>query len=189
MTRLLVLAATLLVASCSNIKTVHDRDPSADFGTYRTWAWVSDDSLIRPKAGEAKVTYVSPIDEQRIRRAVETELARRGYKQAPREQADLIVIFAVGSEDKMKIVSTPTMGGGYYDPYYGDFGYGGWYGGSDVRSVQYTEGTLSLQFFDRRTKQAVWVGWGSKKVSKSDDPDELIRDAVAAILKEFPAKS
>lgn len=182
--RVLVVGIAALLAACSTIKTVHDSDPSADFTRYRTWAWISDENLIAPKAGEAPVSYVSPLDEQRIRRAVEADLAAKGYRKADRAEADLIVSFTVGTEEKTRVYSTPTAGG-----YYDDYGYGGWYGGSEVRTQQYTEGTLSVQFYERQSKNAVWVGWGSKRVSRSDDSEKVINEAVTRILEEFPARS
>jgi hypothetical protein len=179
----LAVALAALLAACSTIKTVHDSDPSADFTRYRTWAWISDENLIAPKAGEAPVSYVSPLDEQRIRRAVEADLSAKGYRKAERAEADLIVSFTIGTEEKTRVYSTPT--GGYYD----DYGYGGWYGGSEVRTQQYTEGTLSVQFFERETKKAVWVGGGSKRVSRSDDSEKVINEAATKILQKFPASS
>jgi hypothetical protein len=180
----LTVGIAAVLAACSTIQTVHDSDPSADFTRYRTWDWISDENLIGPKAGEVPVSYVSPLDEQRIRRAVEADLAAKGYRKVGRAEADLIVSFTVGTEEKTRVYSTPTVGG-----YYDDFGYGGWYGGSEVRTQQYTEGTLSVQFFERESKNAVWVGWASKRVSRSDDSDEVIREAITRILEEFPARS
>ena len=145
---------------------------------------VADESLIGPAVGQVPAAYISPIDEQRIRGAVESELASKGYGKVSQSSADLIVSFAVGTEEKTRIYSSPGHGG-YYDGY----GYGGWYGGSQVRSYQYMEGTLTLQFFDRASKQAVWVGWGSKRLSGSDDGDKVIKDAVKKMLEEFPPRS
>ena len=49
-----------------------------------------------------------------------------------------------------------------------------------MRTKQYTEGTLTVEFFDRRTKQAAWVGWASKRLSKSRaNREEVIDQAVA----------
>ena len=52
---------------------------------------------------------------------------------------------------------------------------------------QYTEGTLTLEFYDRASEQAVWVGWASKRLSRVDDSQALISEAVAGILAHFPA--
>ena len=171
----------MLLPACTNIRVVHDSDPEADFAGYRTWAWITEEPLIGPKAGEVPVSYVSPLDEKRIRRAVETTLSAKGYLKENAEESDLIVSFTIGTQEKTKVYSTPSAG------YYDDYGYGGWYGGSDVRIRRYTEGTLSVQFYDRRSKNAVWVGWGSKRVSKSDDSEKVIKEAVTKILEAFPS--
>ena len=54
---------------------------------------------------------------------------------------------------------------------------------------QYTEGTLSLDVYDRKTEQAVWVGWASKRLSRNDDSQKLINEAVSGILMQFPRAS
>ena len=52
----------------------------------------------------------------------------------------------------------------------------------------YTEGTLVLEFFDRASQQAVWVGWASKRLSPADDRAEVLQLAVAKILAPFPTR-
>jgi hypothetical protein len=177
--------AVLLGAACANpIKTAHDSDPDADFTRYQSYAWIKDGPLIG--AGEVRSSYVSPIDEQRIRAAVEAELAAKGYsKAASPEEADLVVSYAIGTEEKTRVRQDP----GRSSVYYAGYGYGYWYGGSTVSVQQYTEGTLTIEFWDRRSKQAVWVGWASKRLSKSDDSHETIGQAVAMTLEPFPARA
>jgi hypothetical protein len=179
----LLLACVLAAAACAPaIKTAVDTDPAADLGRYGSFAWISPDPLIAAHPGEGKVSYVSPIDDQRIRAAVDAELARRGYRQAQAvDDADLVVSFTIGTEEKIAVSREPTIHTSY------GYGYGPWYGGSAVQTRTYTEGTLTLEFFDRTTKRAVWVGWASRRLTHSDDRDDVIRRAVAAILEPFPA--
>jgi hypothetical protein len=172
------------VACTSPIKTVHDSDPEADFSRYKSYAWIKDGPLIGPTTGQASPSsYVSPIDDQRLRAAIDGELAAKGYsKAASIEEADLVVSYAGGKEEKTRIREQPGRSSVYYPGY----GYGGWYGGSAVSVQQYTEGSLAIEFWDRRSKQAVWVGGASKRLSKSDEPKETLREAVAMILEPFP---
>ncbi len=51
---------------------------------------------------------------------------------------------------------------------------------------QYTEGTLSLEVYEQKPEQAVWVGWASKHLSRNDDSQKLINEAVSKTLVEFP---
>ena len=46
------LAAVVVVASCqSPINIRHDADPNANFSSYRSYAWISNDPLIGPRPG------------------------------------------------------------------------------------------------------------------------------------------
>jgi hypothetical protein len=178
--------ALLLVACASSIRTEHDLDPDADFAQYRSFAWISEKPLIGPRPGVTSGEYISPIDDQRIRGAVDADLLAKGYRTAESlDAADLVVSYSVGSQQKVKTESVP----GRSSTYHSGYGGGSWYGGSSVRTYSYTEGTLALEFYDRETRQAVWVGWASKRLSKSDDSEEILKKAVTAILEEFPAPS
>jgi len=179
--------ALVLGSACTSpIKTAHDADPEADFTRYESYAWIQEGPLIGPGTGEARSIYISPIDDQRVRAAVEGELAAKGYRKAASlEQADLVVSYAVAREEKTRIREDPGRSSVYYPGY----GYGGWYGGSTVSVQQYTEGTLAIEFWDRRTKQAVWVGWASKRLSRSDDSNETLRQAVTLTLEPFPPRA
>ncbi len=181
-----LLAGVLLVtAACeAPIRVSTDRDPGADFSRFGSYAWISPDPLIPQVQGVTAGRPMSPIDDGRIRDAVDTELATRGWLEAEEtDQADLIVSYGLGAESRTEVYETPTSAG-----YYG-YRRGGWYASSTVRTRQVTEGTLTLEFFDRRTKQAVWAGWASKRIPQggSKDPDKTIREAVAKILETFPA--
>lgn len=179
------LSCLLAIAACqSSIKKWHDSDPDADFSAYHTYAWLSDDPLIQPAEGITQGPYVSPIDEKRIRQAVDTVLAGKGYRKAPLAQADLVVSFSIGAEEKIRVQESPGRGAVYRRGY----GYGTWYGASSVRVQTFTQGTLAIEFFDRESRQAVWVGWGSKRVSEMEDREETIWHAVGEILTPFPRR-
>ncbi len=173
-----------LLACASPIRTDHDASPDAEFSRYATYAWVSEGPLSGGAAGPGSESYVSPTDEALIRRAVDAELAARGYRRAPPNEADLIVGFEVGSQEKVVQRQVP----GRTTVYGGSYRYGDWYRSAPIRTETYTEGTLSLEFFERASKQAVWVGWASKRLTGSADREALIQDAVARILKPFPAR-
>ena len=178
---LLTLAAAIGLPACETIKVTHDADPNADFSRYRSWAWISQEPLIQPQPGQGEMSYVSQIDEQRIRGAVERELRALGLTETAFGKADMIALFAVATEEKMEVHSSPSAGmhhGGRY---------GAWGASSSLHAYSYTEGTLRIEFFDRATKQAVWVGWASKRLTRTDDAEENINDAVRRILERFPA--
>jgi hypothetical protein len=186
---LLVVAIATMLAACANeIRTSHDWDPTVDLSSYEAYAWISEDSLIPPKTGEGDVSFVSPIDDQRIRRAVDAELLSKGYRLAPSpDEADLVVSYGIGREEKIEVYESVGHPVGTYPRGHG-YGYGGWYGGSRVRAFRYTEGTLTIELFDRATKQALWIGWGSKRLSDSDDREDVIQSAILKILEPLPVQ-
>lgn len=173
----------LALACASPIKTEFDVDPSVNMANYKTYAWITTDSMIAPTEGVIEGNYISPLDDQRIRRQVDSQLQTKGYRPTDRAQSDLIVTYGVGSQEKVRVTDSP----GRSSYYRGGYGYGSWYQGSSVNVQQYTEGTLTVELFDRKTKDAVWVGWGSKRLSKSDERDEVIQEAVQKILAPLAA--
>ena len=86
--------------------------------------------------------------------------------------------FALESRDRLETTSYPV-------PYRGQFGWGGVVYQEDVRD--YTEGMLSVDVYDVRTRRPVWHGVARKRISNADrGRPELIDAVVAAILKDFP---
>jgi hypothetical protein len=181
------LALILALTACETpIRVAIDVNPEADIAGHETYAWISSEPLIRQVDGVTEGPRISPIDDGRIRRAVDARLANLGWKkEADRDEADLIVSYGIGAQEKTEIYETPS--GGAFHGRYG-YRYGGWYGASTVRTKQYIEGTLTVEFFDRRTQQAVWVGWASRRLSGSQDRAAVIEEAIGKILETFPAR-
>ncbi|MCP4241633.1 MAG: DUF4136 domain-containing protein [bacterium] len=187
--RPLFLASGLLtLVACATPMRIHfDRDPGTNFSAFRTFAWIGPAPLARAKQGSKTNSAVSPLDDRRIRDAVNRILETRGYQLVDSPaKADMVVAYSVGSEDKVRVHETPGMMPTY--PYPARYRYGPWYTGSNVSVQQYTQGTLTLEFYDRKSEQAIWVGWASKRLSPRDDSQELIAEAVTKILANFPTK-
>lgn len=185
---LLSFGAVLAIVACQTIDVHHEYNTRAPFGTYKTFAWVTDQPLLPASLGEmAGDPRLSPVMEGDLRAAIERNLAEKGYHQrsAP-EDADLVLSFSLGTRDKIEIDSYPTRAGYGWGPYRG---WGGWE--SDVRT--YTEGMLAIDFFDRHTKQAVWHGWATKRIASrprsQEDRVKTINEVVDAILAEFPFRN
>ena len=87
--------------------------------------------------------YISPLEDDRVRRTIEAQLARRGMKTAPLGSADLAI--AYGETRQQKVKSTVSADSQvYYRGTNGTYDYGGPGTYTDV----YEEGTLTIQFFD-----------------------------------------
>lgn len=161
-----LLLASLTSASCSSLSTNFDYDTSHDFSGLRTYAWTEkqDDS----------------IDLKRVHAAVDATLAQRGFTLSS-SNPDFQVAAHISRKDKLRVTDWGyTAGPRSY-----------WYGGHDVDVTQYEEGTLILDVIDSDKKQLIWRGTASRPVDQSwsaEDRDEIAREAVQALLDEFPPK-
>src|SRR5262245_51934532 len=81
-------ACGLARAGASPVQIAHDQSPSADFARYEIYAWIGQDPVGGADSTEPRV---DPAVEASVRRAVDAELAARGYRLAPAEEADLLV--------------------------------------------------------------------------------------------------
>ena len=82
----LLAAATMSAAGCSAVRYSADFDREAPFREYKTYAW----SPASPQE-RAALQRVNPFLEKRLRRAIDRELASRGFVQAPEDEADFLV--------------------------------------------------------------------------------------------------
>ncbi|MEZ5557690.1 MAG: DUF4136 domain-containing protein [Pseudomonadales bacterium] len=175
-----ILISILLTTGCESVKTRTDHDPSIDFSTYHSFAWVSDDMSLSVQHD------ISPLTGERIRKSVAATLTGKGFAfTEDRTAADFLVGFTVGSRDRVR-VDANAYPVGFAGPYRWGRTY---YQDIDVRN--YTEGRLAIDVFDVRLKRPVWHGFATKSLSVRDreDPEGLIGRAVTGILADFPPVS
>jgi len=172
----LLLGAVLLVAlaGCASTPTVHtDYDPGAQFTNYRTYTWL--------KKPEGR----SPLVEQRVVAAIDAKLAAQGWRLTTGTDADVGIVANVATQQQQ------TLDTFYSGPAWGGYGWGRWGGGyggmgSATTTVRnYEVGTLVVDMFDMKTKQAIWRGTASGTVP--DSPEDVNAKAQAGVDKMFAA--
>jgi hypothetical protein len=176
MKRVLILATILIVAaSCSTIKVTSDFDRSAGFASYTTYAFTP----------EAMNLPLDDINKNRVLRAIESELALKGFTKT---SATPDVLIDVNIKAEQKTTATASNTGGYYGRGY-RFGYGGGFTTTTINYDTYTDGTMFIDMIDAKKQQLVWQGRGTKTL----DPDasqqkreENINYAVKEIFKKYP---
>lgn len=176
-----LMSCVLLAGCASTMQARSDFDSSQSFSSYRQFAWMETDPLIAP-SGTA--SNVSALNRRRIVEAIETELGSKGFlKTSDREAADFVVAYTAGARDRLDVQAYPV-------PYRGYWHWGHPYFGSDVDVGTYQEGTLAIDVFDGKTRQPVWHGWATKRITAADvkAAAEQIPLAVTAILKDFPPR-
>jgi len=190
-----VVVLTLSACASSSIQSTVDVADQADFSNFQTYAWITDKSLIARSDATSELGY--PLNEQRTRAAVERELARKGYRKVSGTEADFVVSFTVGSRDRVQVQQYYNNYGYSYHGYhhgftrygYAGYGYPGYGHFGSTASVQtFTEGSLVVDIFDNRSKEAIWHGSASKRLSRKDKDNatQLIDQAIASLFIEFP---
>lgn len=164
---LLPLALLVLTASgCSSLYVHTDYDRAADFRGYRSYAWAPT------RANEEGKTGRYDLLDKRIRRAVDQELAAKGFAARNRPaDADVLVVYRLHTQERVRVYS------GYHSPW-------------RRSAYRYQEGALVLQIVDLASESVVWegVGEGILEYHRSDS-QEKVAEAVAKILAEFPPEA
>ena len=176
-----LLAVLAFAQGCASTpKTISNVAPGADFGSYRTFGFLSVLST-------DKENYES-MESNFLKVAVAQELDRRGltYSESP----DLIVNFYIHTQEKVRSRSVPTTGAyyGYRDPFYDPWGGYGMGVAYETRVDQFTEGTLNIDVIDAATRKLVWEGAVSGRITDKDlrNLEQTIDEAVAAVMSDFP---
>ena len=188
----LALALTGGLSACTSAVNVERRD-NVNFSKYRTFDFA--ETKVKTN-GDQNPLLRSPIAQDHIKQAIAGELEKRGLRQTE-GKPDLLITTHTYVDQAERTVYSTYAGAGYAYPYsvgyrgaFLPINYGYWYTPSYYQSVpqtqQYTEGTLILDFIDRRTNNLVWRGSMADPV---DDPGRLGREFSASakdILDKFP---
>lgn len=160
------------MSSCSSIKVASDYDQQVNFDQYQTYAF------FKPGIDRADI---SDLDKKRILRAIETEMAEKGFTKS--EDPDLLVSIFTKTKENINIYQNNMMGMGWYG-----WGWNPWFWGAGPNTVNRTsEGTLYIDFVDAEEKELVWQGMGTAALAKKvDRKQERIHKIVEEILETYP---
>jgi len=163
-----VTALVLLPAVAFAQKVNVDFDPAADFGKFKTYAWVQG------------TPSPNPLGEQRIHDEVDKRMAAAGFTKAAANPSVAIATHLVTKEEKEVITTGYGYGGGYYR-------YGGGMGTTTSQVNSYTTGTLVLDMYDAGTKKLAWRGTGTDTASdKADKNAKKVQKALDKMFKQSP---
>jgi hypothetical protein len=171
------------LGACTSLPVTTDANPNASVGSCHTYAFAQEHVA---NAGQQPSAFSNPLNSDRLRAAIESNLAGRGIQKVTgREPADCVVGYAIGS----RVVADDYAG---WQVGYG-FGWGGGWGGrygglgyydSSVRN----EGRITIDLFDARNRTAIWHASVNQNVADLTGPSaELkINQAASAIFAKFP---
>jgi hypothetical protein len=149
--------ALLPQASAAKPRISTDALQDVNFSASKTYYWAN--SL--PPGG------MNPVMYQQMQMDIDSALAGLGYQKVP-SGGDLAMILTIGARQKTDVQSW------------------GWFG-LQTSVYQYTQGQLSLDAFDTKTKQAVWHGQVTETVNPDKPNQAKIDAAVSKLMASFPA--
>lgn len=180
----LLAAVALSLSACATGPTVRtDRDPSADFGQYRTWGFYKP--IAMEQAGYS--TWIS----ERIRADVGREMEARGYRYVP-EGGDLLVNFQGIVQDRTAVWNVPRADVEWFYSYRhrAYVAMPIWY--NEAQVSRYREGTLTVDLVDGRHNRMVWTGSASAPEASKRTPEKKMADidqAISSIFAKYPYKA
>lgn len=167
-----VLATGLMIGGCSAmVETNTDFSPDYHYRDLKTFMWSPD--LKRP-AEHPQV--VSKVIDTEIRRAVETTLAQRGFKQVDAPPADMHLYYGA-------TVTREMTGNSMCDHY-------GYAPLPEIPDKTYPRGTMIVDIVDPATRALIWRGTGAANYAAARSEREmLIKIAARDLLTRFPPKT
>jgi uncharacterized protein DUF4136 len=191
MLRNLVVLALLALPAGAAAQVRVDLDRDRDFSQYKTFE-VEVGRLVRP---DGSTDEQNTLAEDRIRRAVASELAARGLEPTS-SNADLIVRVSGRDAERTEIVSSGFRHPSYWyrpvrlrsgrivyvrsynywrDPFY-----------DDVWTRRYLEGALTMDVVDRDTGRLVYRAQVNDEIG--NNLDKYVRKSIDRAFKKFPVK-
>lgn len=175
---LCLLVAAIPTTSAFGQKVSVGYDKSADFSKYASYTWAEPSS---PPA--RPLLYASIVG------SIDQELKAKGLVRTD-SAGDLILIPAGGMEFGLtSVAGTPIM------PSYGGSPaaidatmWSGAVGSSNLTAPYVPEGSLVLNFVDRKANKVIWTGTVKQKLEVENKKRslELIDKAIAKLMKQFP---
>jgi len=173
-------AVVFLLASCSS--TAHiEKDDSADFSRYRTFAWINKED-----------NRYNDLTEQKIRQAVNAELSKTAGWKEVKNKPDVLLSYDVLVERGSRESNSPVYSRPFtrlvYNPYtrrYMTIYYPSQFMGYERDEIPVREGTVTITMIDARTEKTVWQGWTTEEVNSKNLTTREIQYAVRSIFKKF----
>jgi hypothetical protein len=168
-------AVALATVGCGySIKTATDYNKNVNFSNYHSFSLVQGNS-----SG-------NPLMDQRAAADVKSVLAAKGWTEVPSSEAQATVIVHAATKTKHTYQT-------FYDGFGGGWRWGGWggWGGNATTYVQnYKVGTLVVDIFDAKTKEAIWHGYASDALSNNASSNAAATtQAVNKMFSTFPPPS
>ena len=180
---LLVAGIVVSLEACTALPVKTDYNPNMSVTSCHSYVFANE----HVAQSDQQSAFGNPINAQRLREAIEANMASKGIPLATdHKAAECVVGYAMGTRQ-------------VFNDYYGDFGVGwgwgggwrrgGWGGGFGYDGpVAYDETRISIDLFDAKSRTPIWHASVSQSVSDLTGPNAVqrINTATAAIFTKFP---
>ena len=183
----IAVTAIVLFTGCAG--TAHiEKDQSADFSKYKTYAWVE-----KTEQKEEKKARRSELAEANIRNSVNQQLQKHGWREV-NSNPDVMVNYELLVEKNQKELKDPVYSQSYTRSYYNrytgrmnTFYYPSQFMGYDSYATTVKEGTVTITMVDNRTDKTVWQGWTTSELNSNRITGKEIDQNVKTIFRKFDA--
>jgi Domain of unknown function (DUF4136) len=174
-------ALGLGLAACTSLPVKTDANPNMSVSNCHTYAFAQE----HVANADQPAAYGNPLNAERLRVAIESNLAAKGIQRADRASADCVVGYALGSRQVFN-----DYYGGLGVGFGGGFGRRGFWGGGWGWDGPYVsdETRIAVDLFDARSRTPIWHASVSQSVSDLSGPnaEAKISAGTAAIFAKFP---
>ena len=162
------LALMLAIGTSAFAQTVKtDYNKGTDFTQYKTYMWIKEPQT------------TNPLMKQRVIDDVNAALTARGLRLVT-SNPDLCIAAHAATRERHTLNT-------FYDGFGGGWRWRGGFGSSITTVDTYTVGSLVVDIFDSKTKDAIWRGTSSKTLSGDPEKNaDNLNKAVVKMFKDFP---
>ncbi|MCJ7558835.1 MAG: DUF4136 domain-containing protein [Gammaproteobacteria bacterium] len=182
-----VLLLALGLAACSTVDVQSKKDKTFDFSSLQHFSWSNLGSDIDPKVGSG----TGDADEI-LRREITRNFEKRGYEFVRQEEAEFLLTYQVTIEkrlDERVLDSGANTGTGWGNQNIDEMGYNKKAHATYI--IEYSEGSLIIEARQTGTNLLFWrgvaVGEVHEEYSEAQSAERM-REAVASVVKSFPAR-
>ncbi|WP_462254519.1 DUF4136 domain-containing protein [Ferruginibacter sp.] len=180
----IALAAAIFTGCASSAHI--EKDNTADFSKYQTYAWVEKE---KTEEKNAKQNRKNELTETNIRNAVNGQLQKNGWKEVntnPDVMLNYELLVEKNTRNQQDPVYSQPFTRSYYNRYTGrlnTFYYPSRFVGYDSYTTTVKEGTVTM--IDNKTDKTVWQGWTTSELNSNKITGKEIDQNVKTIFKKF----
>lgn len=179
----------LLFSSCGT-KVDKNATPAKSLSSYSSYSFLPNRDTIQTSSFDNALVNELVIDQ------IREKMDENNYR-LDRNQPDILVHYHLMLDEEMAANSNPVYTNytyfrpGYFvGPYYQNYVYNNYFtipriSGSDIKQVPYKEGTMVIDFIDRRTNEIIWRETATEKITPRNFREQ-IKSNVNAIFSRLP---